>query len=160
MDILQWIYDNMAEERVEFTTIREDFSEYEVENGEILRVKFVLTEIINRTNGDKETGGGIRFSTISKISALAPIDTSNLELISDPSQVTKKDEVKELKFKPTKEIVNIYETTNSLILAIPHMTKIFLTNKKDQNNLPHLRFSLVADVTITEKTPPPRAPKF
>ena len=85
----------------------------------------------------------------------------DLELISDPSQVTKEYEVKELKFKAIKEIVNIYETTNSLILVIPHMDKIILTNKKDKNNLPHLRFSSALDVTVTnKKSVPIQPPKF
>ncbi len=148
----------MIEERVDFTTVREDFSEYEVENGEVLRVKAVVTEIINKTDGDKETGGDIRFSTISKISASDPIDTTDLELESDPNKVTEKDEVKELKFKTIKEIVNIYETANSLILVIPCVTKIVLTNKKDPNNLPRLRYLLVTDVAVTSKKPLPVQP--
>lgn len=149
----------MTEERIEFITIREDFSEYEAENGQILRVKSVVTEIINRMEDDKK-GGGLKFSTISNVSTPIKIDTSNMKLVTDASQVTQDDVLNELKFKPIREIVNIYETKNALILVIPHMQQIFLTNKKDESNAPHLRYLLATDVNIIEKIPPSFSPKF
>ena len=150
----------MREEIIEFTTIREDFSEYEAENGQILRAKEAVIEIINRIDDGKKKAR-LKFSIISNVVTPNPIDTSTLELETDPNKVTAEYQVKELSFRPLKEIVNIYETKNAIILLIPIMQKIFLTSKKDANNAPHLRFSLMSDVSIIEKRlPPPATPNF
>ena len=144
----------MREEIVEFITIREDFSEYEAENGQILKVKQVVTDIINSADDDKKKAR-IGSRLVSHIVTPTPIDTSSLEYEPDPNKVTQADEVKDLDFRPLKEVVNIYETKNSIILVIPRMEKIILTRKKNTDNAPHLRFKLVSDFSIIEKYPKP-----
>lgn len=144
----------MEIEQIEFNTIREDFSEYEAENGQILRVKQVITSITNHDEDGKKRSSA-EFKLISLTIAPTTINTSNLKLVEDPNQITEKDVVKEIQFTTLKEVVNIYETKNALILVIPHMQKIFLTDKKDKNNAPHLRFTLASDINIIQKTVSP-----
>lgn len=148
----------MREEPVEFTTIREDFSEYEADNGQILKVKAVVTDIVNVTNNDGRASARLNFKTISHVITPIPIDTSNFILESNPDRVIEQDQIGELTFRPLKEITNIYETKQTMILLIPQMQRIFLTNKKDANGAPHLRFTMSTDVSILSKhhPPPPR----
>ena len=47
----------MDEEYVSFTTIREDFCEYQVENGQIIRAKNTISKIVNKTIEGKKKGG-------------------------------------------------------------------------------------------------------
>jgi len=46
----------MDEERVKYNTIRDDFSSYNVENGQILKVKLSVVDVINTMDGDKKRG--------------------------------------------------------------------------------------------------------
>lgn len=140
----------MADELVEFNTIREDFSEYQVENGQILKIKSIVTAIVN-TEVDNKKQAKMSLQIASTVATPIPIDTSKLQL-ADPNQVTEKDQIGELKFTAVKEIVNIYETKNLMILAIPHMQKVFRTNKKDVDNNPILRFTFTSDLNILNKT--------
>jgi hypothetical protein len=147
----------MGDEFVEFNTIREDFSEYQAENGQILKIKSTVTSIIN-TEVDNKKQAKMSLQIVSAVATPIPIDTSKLQL-ADPNQVTEKDQVGELKFTIVKEIVNIYETKNLMILAIPHMQKVFKTNKKDVDNNPILRFTFTSDLNILNKTGlPPNTP--
>src|SRR2546428_7935932 len=95
---LQWICNTMREEIIEFTTIREDFSEYEAENGQILRAKQVVTEIINRIDDVGKKKARLKFSIISNVVTPNPIDTSTLQLETDPNKVTEQYVTKELSF--------------------------------------------------------------
>src|SRR5215213_1800269 len=87
---------------------------------------------------------------VSHIITDVEIDTSNMEYASY-EQVTKEDEIKELKFKSHKRSINIYETQSYLIIIAPSVLKIFLTNKKDNTNSPILRYTYGMAVDTIDK---------
>ena len=139
----------MIKEHIDFKTIREEFSEYEIENGQILKLKHILVDIVNEPIEGK-LRGKLGTKDISYVYTPEGIDTTGME-ISTPEQVTEKDQVRELSFKPTKEVINIYETEKSLILIITGISKIFLTNKKDKENAPIIRYTGQHGIEVIEK---------
>ena len=65
---------------IEFTTIREDLNIYEVENGQILKAKSVVTAI---SEGEDKKGkfGDLGFQTISHVVTPKKIDTTDYEYL-------------------------------------------------------------------------------
>jgi len=143
----------MKKEFVDYDVVREDYSMYELENGQIFKIKQVLTEIFNIPNEKNEMQAKINAKTISFLVTPEPIDTSDCEL-AEPKDVQESDETKELKFKIIKEPTSVYETKKSIIILINHVYKTFATTKKDKDNNPIIRFRAVHELGILEK------PKF
>ncbi len=139
----------MNKSQIPFVTIREDFSTFECENGQTLRVKLSVVEIIKIQDDDKENSA-ISFNEISRVFSSTPIDTSNLEM-ARPEDVTAKNQVKELEFNMTNQIINLYETEKSLIILVPIIEKIFITDKKNQDDNPILRYVMKNSVSIINK---------
>ena len=139
----------MNKAQIPFVTIREDFSTFECENGQTLRVKLPIVEIIKIQDGDKENSA-ISFNEISHVFSSTPIDTSNLEMARS-EDVTAENQVKELEFKMTNQTINLYETEKSLIVLVPVVEKIFITDKKDKDNNPILRYVMKNSVSIISK---------
>ena len=139
----------MNKSQIPFVTIREDFSTFECENGQTLRVKLPVVEIIKIQDDDKENSA-ISFKEISHVFSSTPIDTSNLEMARS-EDVTAENHVEELKFKMTNQIINLYETEKSLIILVPVVEKIFITDKKDKDNNPILRYVMNNSVNIINK---------
>ena len=135
---------------VPFDVMREDYSVYEIENGQILKVKQSITEIINTNDPDPAKQSKISSKTISVCTTIKKIDTSDLEE-STPDKTVISDQTHELKFKMIKEPVNVFETKISILLLNTHIYKIFATTKKDHNGDPIIRFSAVHDLAITKK---------
>jgi hypothetical protein len=138
-------------EHTKFTTLREDFNEYHVENGQILKMKIILVDITVQTgeNGQKRSNLALKY--FSHIITDIHIDTTNLEYASE-EQVTEKDEIKELWFQSIKEVVNIYETQKNLILISPILRRVMLTNKKDKEGAPILRIGYEAAINAIDKS--------
>lgn len=137
----------MTNKPVDYATIREDFSVYECENGQIFRIKTTITNIVK----DEETKkSAIDFKDISSVTTPIQIDTSEYEE-STAEQVTSEHEIKELNFKSIKEVINIYETEKSLIVLYPVVEKIFLTNKKDKQGAPILRYHSKNSINVIDK---------
>jgi len=139
----------MTKSLVKYIAIREDFSEYACDNGQILRVKTSITNIIQDKNGEKSKVS-VDFKDISNTFATKPVDTSDLEF-STPEQVTDNDNVRELTFEVLKETINLYETDDSIIVLLPVMHNIHLTNKKDRNGDPILRYKIQNSFNIINK---------
>ena len=135
---------------VPFDAIREDYSVYEIENGQILKVKQSITEIINTDDPDPAKQSKISSKTISVCTTIKKIDTSDLEE-STPDKTVVSDQTHELKFKMIKEPVNVFETKISILLLTTHVYKIFATTKKDQIGDPIIRYNAVHDLAITKK---------
>ncbi|MDH3780569.1 MAG: hypothetical protein OES15_06905 [Nitrosopumilus sp.] len=57
----------------------------------------------------------------------------------------------ELKFIVKKQVINIYETDNVIILVNPKVEKIHSTTKKDKTGNPVLRFRSGIDVNVIPK---------
>ena len=126
------------EERIEYNTIRDDFSIIEIENGQILKVKSTLVDAVNITGDDKKDNAKIGLATFTHVITPPHVERYGIEY--SQGVATEKDHVKELNFNIVKEIVNIYETKKSIILVGMRVKKIFLTNKVNANNEPILRF--------------------
>jgi hypothetical protein len=137
----------MTRKMINYITIREDYSVYECENGQILRVK---TTISNIYDDDQSKKTGIDFKDISSVTTLTPIDTTEYEE-STPEQVTAEHEIRTLKFKSLKQIINIYETEKSLIVLYPVIENIYLTNKKDKQGDPILRYLAKNSLNVIDK---------
>lgn len=148
----------MNKKYVEFDVLKEDFTICQVENGQILRLKQSLIDIAQVTDENGKTEIKLGLKEVSGVSTTVEIDTSDLEL-TDVSQVTEKDHVKELEFKIIKNPTNVYETEKSIILIITKVTKIFLTNKKDHANAPFLRYTAEHNMSIIKKAPDLEAQK-
>jgi hypothetical protein len=101
----------MNKEHIEFSTIREDFNQYQVENGQLLKVKVMLTDIAVETADDEKKTSLIGIKDLSAIITDVKIDTSDLEYAS-MEEVTEKDIVKELNFRPIREIVKYMKLRN------------------------------------------------
>lgn len=134
---------------IQFTAIREDFSTFECENGQILRVKSVIVIIVENQDGEKKSSA-IDFKDVSGVFTPNSIDTSNLEM-AKPEDVTAENEVRELDFKMTKQVLNIYETDHSLIVLLPEVEKISITDKKDKNGDPILRYTMKNSISVIDK---------
>lgn len=141
----------MIIKHIDFQVIREDYSVYECENGQILKVKHIITDMMNEIDSQDKKTGKIGFNQSSVVITPIPIDTSDYEYLP-PSKVGVEHEVRELQFKIIKEIINIYETENMIVLVAPVMEKIIITNKKDDQNNPILRYSLKNTVSTLEKS--------
>lgn len=145
-------------EHPNFTTVREDFNIYEIENGQVLRTKQIITDIVVEKREDNKKMADLAMKPVSYVVTNVEIDTSNFEL-SAPDKVTEKDQIKELGFRPVKEVVNIYETESALLFLTLKVQKVFLTNKKDNTGAPILRyetltgFNTLAKDTLEEQKP-------
>jgi hypothetical protein len=142
----------MNTKHIDFSTIREDFSIYEIENGLVLRTKQIVTDIVVETTEDnkKMTRLGTRDVSFVVVTDVNKIDTTNFE-VSSPDNVTEKDQISELKFTRLKEVVNIYETDNALLFLTSKVQKIFLTNKKDNVGVPILRNEILTGFNLLSK---------
>jgi len=136
---------------IEFTTIREDLNIYEVENGQILKAKSIVTAI---SEGEDKKGkfGDLGFQNISHVVTPKKIDTTDYEYLP-AEQITDKHETKKLNFKIVKEIINVYETDKLIILVDPRVEKISLTNKKDKDDNPVLRYRTGIAISVIPKRP-------
>src|SRR2546427_4583026 len=139
----------MKTERVEFTAIHEDYNVYKVENGQILKVKAEVADIINKIEDSGTPKSQVKTQLSSIVLTPEGIDTTGLE---EAELVTEKDQTKELKFEIIKDgVVNIYETKKSLILVGIKVEKIFATNKKNKLNEPILQFTSLAALSSVKK---------
>lgn len=138
----------MANKHIDFTTIREDMSVYEVENGQILKAKQIIVDIIE---GEDKKGkfGNLGLHGVSHVASPPDMDTSGLEF-GEANKVTEQDEVAELKFTVKKQVINIYETDNAIILVNPKVETIHSTNKKDKSGM-ILRFRTGIEVNVVPK---------
>lgn len=138
-----------TEERIEFTTIRDDFCEYEIENGQILKAKTSIINVVNFKDKDGNVKGGVGLQPYSNVITPSDVERYGIEFTKGPA--TEKDQVKELSFKTKREIMNVYETKKSIILVGFRMQKIFLTNKVDDRNAPILRYQSNNAVNVIDK---------
>ena len=141
----------MIKQHVPFTNIKEHFSEYEAENGQTLKFKLVLTDIVVETREDGEKGSFLEFKDVGVVITDVKIDTSGFEY-ANTNDVTDKDHVKELKFRAVDEVVNIYETQKALIFVLTFITNVYLTNKKDKSGNPILRYKYDKRISAIDKS--------
>jgi hypothetical protein len=140
----------MNKEHIPFIPLKEDFNEYRVENGQLLKVKTVLTDVAVETlePGKKTSRLGVKDFSI--IITDVDIDVSKMEYAT-PEQISDVDVVGELRFTTVKESVNIYEIQKLLILIATRVDKIFMTNKIDLTNNPIIRYTSHTGLSSVDK---------
>lgn len=111
---------------IEFTIIKEEFNEYDLESGLFLRVKPIVVDLVTKGS---QSGFAVIFDLFSKL----------VRSTYDSSGDAKYDETKQLQFRPRKEVVNIYETQSAIILVAYQLSTIFTSNQRDNEGLPILR---------------------
>lgn len=119
--------------------------------------------LITESTQDSKQRVNLTFKDISLVITNVKIDTTGFQ-ISSSDKVTEKDQLHELKFRPIKEVVNIYETAKALLFLSSKIQKVFLTNKIDNRGAPILRyetltgFGLLNKDTLVIRQPPPSSP--
>jgi hypothetical protein len=140
----------MDKKHIPFITLREDYNEYEVENGQVLKLKLSLVDITASNNKGDDKASFLGIKSVAHVITDVKIDTSALEY-SSAEQVSEKDNVKELRFRTIKQVISVYETTKHLVMIAPSVEKIFETNKKDKTNSPILRYTYATGIDAYEK---------
>lgn len=133
---------------LDFKSIREGFNVYDASKGIALRAMQIITTI---TYDDIEKPI-ITFQAVAHVESTGEIDTTNFDE-KPADSVSDKDITEQLKFKPRREQINIYETENSIILIDARVERISLTNLKDKNGLPHIRYRTDTGISIIPKRP-------
>ena len=130
-------------------TIREEFDEYILEDGNTLRIKDVLVSFglgeITTTESDKKKAKTfIQFHQVISVIPTADVDTSHLQLQN--RTITESDQIKEIKFTVKKNSLKLYETDEFLIIVRSRLNHVWTTPFKDKNEIPI--YSLNCDVTL------------
>lgn len=122
-------------------TIREEFNEYELEDGNILRIKDVLIGFGFGDKVEKKASGQTSikaFVSIQQVIGIIPtgdVDTSGLELL--PNRIiTEKDRKDKMKFTEKQASINLYETDEHLIIVRGRLNQVWTTPFKDRNDIP------------------------
>ncbi len=139
----------MKHELVEFNTIRQEYSEYETENG--LRMK-VMPTVIRIVNEDGANGVGkskVTAVTVAVVVAPQGFNRSGLKERTGPT--TNADETCELSFKLVKKAFNIYETKKFIIVVGIKLTKVYGTDKVNNIGEPILHYEHKNLLNMIEK---------
>ena len=128
-----------VEKHVNFITIREDFSEFEAENGQILKIKKAITDLIEQPVENSLFQTKVQMQDVIHVITTKKIDTDGM-VTADLTSLTDKDIIENLSFKPKKIVLNIYETETFILLVDVQVTSIGATNKLDVTGNPYLRF--------------------
>lgn len=135
-------------------TIREEFDEYILEDGNTLRIKDILASFglggeIKTDESDKiKTKTFVQFKQTIVVIPTADVDTSHLEPLGH-NKISDKDRVKEMKFTPKRISFNLYETDEFLIVVRNRLNHVWTTPYKDSNNVPI--YSLNSDTSMDAK---------
>ena len=122
-------------EHLDFDTIKEEWNEYEIENGDKLKVKFVLVKIF-RQKFQEGFNYGFNFNNV--IGVFSPkIRTPGGQY--NPNEVIKSITDSDMKYKTIKEVWNKYQIKKdkSIIESKIVITEISKTDKIDEYGDPH-----------------------
>jgi len=130
-------------------TVREEFDEYILEDGNTLRVKDILVSFglggkIEEKDGKMVTKTFVQYKLTVGVVPTADVDVSNLKIQDRP--ITESDRLKVLKFTPKKISLNLYETDEFLIIIRNRLNNVWMTPFKDKNDIPV--YSLNTDSTL------------
>lgn len=127
-------------------TIREEFNEYELEDGTLLRAKQVIVSFALTDDESQVDDKGGKFvkilSNFHLVSGVVPTG----EFIPQEEEfkettVTEEDIIKEMKFENKKSFLNIYETDEFLLFVRTIVTNVYLAKQKDRFGQPRYRVS-------------------
>jgi len=132
-------------------TIREEFNEYELEDGTLLRAKQVIISFSLTDDESPVDDKGGKFVKILSNFQLVSGTVPTGEFILQEQKVIEntipeEDIIKELKFEEKKSFLNIYETDEFLLFVRTNVTNVHLTKQKDQLGQP--RYRILAEATL------------
>lgn len=136
----------MTGKRVEFSVIRQEYSSYRVENGQIL--KYMPTVIDIHVSIDGGSTGQISVENVVRV--ISPPDMTRDDMNAPTGSAAEK-RVAKMKFNAEAEVINIYETEHHIILLSGAVQRVFLTNKVDSQNNPHLQFESEMALNVVPK---------
>ena len=127
------------------TAIREEFNEYALDDGNMLKIKESLVSLVPSKERRKDRHGNTFQNVSGKLSqvcVLVPQGDADgrLEPIGTNS-VTKKDRIKRSEFEPRHESLNIYRVDRHYIFIKSKLYEVWTTRFKDKNSLPVYSFS-------------------
>jgi len=135
-------------------TIREEFSEFTLSDGNVLRVKDVLISFTltpQKIESDKMLAKvTMQVQPVGGVVYTGKSDTSKLEFVAGV-QVGDHDKISKLSFEPKNTVVNIYETNGFLILLKSKLLEVWTTRFKDKNDAPIYRFYSSAVMDLLNK---------
>lgn len=138
----------LNEQRVKFNVVRQAYSTYRVENGQILKQMTAISDIRDVVDSDPPRGQAT-LNDVSHVISPSEIIRDNIEVTK--GEPTEEDQVRELNFEVEEDIINIYETKDHIILLACPVQKIFLTNKVDEQNNPRLRYLTRVETNVVPK---------
>lgn len=136
-------------------TIREEFNEYILEDGNTLRVKDVLiafgysNKIETSPEGKKIAKALFKVKQVNGVLPTGNANVSKLKLVDRP--ITKNDRQQKLQFEPKKTSLNLYETDDLLIVLRTRLDEIWTTQFKDKDDLPIYSFDSTSALDAPQK---------
>lgn len=131
-------------------TIKEEFNEYLLEDGNVLKAKqvmisFSLTDEITKDELGRFVKTLTSFQLVTGIVPIGQINTKDFPL-SKSDIIPKEDFVKEVKFEEKKAHINIYETDDFFVFLRTDVRKVWLTKYKDEAGTP--RYHIEANAVM------------
>ncbi|MHB8601587.1 MAG: hypothetical protein ACYC6W_08325 [Nitrosotalea sp.] len=137
-----------------FKTVREEFSEFTLSDGNVLRVKDVLVSFAmtpQKIESDKMLAKiSMQVQPVGGVIYTGKSDTSKLEFVTG-IQVSDQDKISKLDFEPKNLVINVYETNGFLILLKSKLLEVWTTRYKDKNDAPIYRFYSSAVMDLMNK---------
>lgn len=117
-------------ENLDFDAIKEDWNEYEIEDGDRLRIKFVLVKIIRKKVAD---GYDFRFNSTNVVGIFSKKSREPGQKMYTPDEIFSSVIKKNMEYKTIKEVWNKYliKKDKSIIEVKIVITEIQKTNKVD-----------------------------
>lgn len=138
----------MSGKQVKFKVVRQEYSTYRVENGQILKQMMTISDIRDVVDNDPPRARAA-LNDVSHV--ITPPETTRDDIAVTEGTPTEEDQIRELKFETDEEVINIYETRDHLILVACTVQKIFLTNKVDDQNNPRLQYQVQMSTRVVPK---------
>ena len=149
------------------TTLREEFNEYVLADGNILKLKDILVSFVPAGEKRKDDQGKTYEKVLcqmNQINVVVPVgdaDVSSLEPV-DTDSVTKEHRIKKISFEPKHESLSTYEVNRHYVFVRSRLNEVWTTKFKDKNNLPIYNFSNrvaleikpIDEIAVFQRPPP------
>ena len=138
------------------STIKEEFDEYELENGLTLRLKQVLVTFGMTDDIQTDEKGGKFVKTVANFQLVAgviptkEVDTSDLKPIGDKG-IPPSERGEKLGFTPKMTYTNIYETDEAVLFVNTELANVYSTPYKDKIGNPMYHVEANAILTAQPK---------
>jgi len=138
-------------------TIREEFNEYELEDGSTLRAKqVIITFALTDDESQVDDKGGKLVKILSNFQLVSGVIPKGELILQEQkvkeSPIPSEDIIKEVKFEEKKSFLNIYETDEVLLFVRTNVTNVHSTKQKDQLGQPRYRVLAEAVLEVRQKS--------